>query len=94
MGIHHKARSASESEINGIHETSSQFFSELVFRLPCSSSRVLKGNTAGGFHCPDDHREENTLKHRGPEADGLLTSTTQVPTAIQLLELWRRIINA
>lgn len=58
--------------MNGLHEieTSYQFFSSFCF-LTFLQQAVLKVNTAGGFHCLDDHRRESTLKDGRPEADSL-----------------------
>lgn len=43
------------------------FFPLILFRTVLQRT-VLKANTAGGFHCLDDHRRDSALKDRKPEA--------------------------
>lgn len=58
-----------------------RFFFSFCF-LTFLQQTVLTVNTAGGFHCLDDHRRESTLKDRRPEAGRFVAAATSVAAAV------------
>ena len=55
---------------------------------------VLKANTAGGFHCLDDHRRYSALKDRKPEAAVCNYCYTDTHDLSNCMKLESRIMNS